>query len=338
MFYTNQGYYLAILLLMTILLWLSFILFIGLLLALDLGVFHRNDREPSAKDALRWTLIWIFVGLSFAVFIYGAYSYHWFGIGLGSAGAALLDGRTAAVNYLTGFVIEYSLSLDNIFVMALIFNYFKIPVQYQHRVLFWGILGAIVMRAAMILAGTALVRSFDWVLYVFGVFLVFTAVKMLFKGEEDIDPEHSWIMRWVRKVIPISSEISGHHFFIRDGSGRRVATRLFLALIFIENTDVVFAVDSIPAIFAVTTDPFLVFTSNIFAILGLRSLYFALSAMLSRFYLLKYSLVFILAYVGVKMLIVKWVHFSAMVSLTIIIGALAVGVIASLLRTSPPSR
>jgi tellurite resistance protein TerC len=316
---------------MTILFWIGFLALIGCLLALDLGVFHKKDTEPSTKEALRWTLVWVAVGVAFSGFIFGAYNGHWFGIGLDSMGLALLDGKTAAINYLTGYVVEYSLSLDNIFIMAMIFGFFKIPGKYQHRVLFWGILGAIVLRAVMILAGTALVRAFDWTLYVFGAFLVFTAVKMLFKGDDEVDPEHSWIVRQVHKMYPISPNLDGHKFFTRLPDGRKAATRLFLALVFIENTDVVFAVDSIPAIFAVTTDPFLVFTSNIFAIMGLRSLYFALSAMLSKFHLLKFSLVFVLGFVGVKMLIVKWVHIPPVASLAAIVTALALGVVASLL-------
>lgn len=316
---------------MTLIFWIGFLALIGTLLALDLGVFHKHDSEPSTKDALRWTLIWVLVGVSFSTFIYGAYSHHWFGIGLDATGQALMDGKTATINYLTGYVIEYSLSLDNIFVMAMIFGFFKVPGKYQHRVLFWGILGAIIMRAIMILAGTALVRAFDWTLYIFGAFLVFTALKMLFKGDDEVDPEHSWIVRYVRKIYPVSTKFDGHNFFTTLPDGRKAVTPLFLALVFIENTDVVFAVDSIPAIFAVTTDPFIVFTSNIFAIMGLRSLYFALSAMLSKFHLLKYSLVFVLAYVGVKMLVVKWVHIPAALSLGVIVTALSVGVVISLL-------
>lgn len=322
---------------MTIIFWIGFILLISMLLALDLGVFHKTDQEPSTKEALRWTLIWVLVGVFFSGFIYGAYNNHWFGIGLDDAGHVTSDGATAAIQYLTGYIIEYSLSLDNIFVMALIFGFFKIPGKYQHRVLFWGILGAIFMRAAMILAGTALVRHFDWTLYVFGAFLVFTAVRMLWKHDEDIDPEHSAVVRWVRRFYPVASELDGHRFFTRLEDGRTAVTRLFLALVLIENTDVVFAVDSIPAIFAVTTDPFLVFTSNIFAIMGLRSLYFALSAMLNQFQLLKYSLVFILAFVGIKMLIVDWIHISALLSLGVIIVALVAGVGASMWHRPTPS-
>ena len=319
---------------MLILLWIGFAVFIGALLALDLGVFHKNDTEPTTKDALRWTFIWILVGLSFSGVIYGAYNFHWFGIGLSNSGTVQLDGWAAVINYLTGYIIEYSLSLDNIFVIALIFGYFRIPCKYQHRVLFWGILGAIILRAGMILAGTALVRAFDWTLYFFGAFLVFTAIRMLVKKDEEIDPEHCFIVKLVRRVYPVATEIKGHNFFTHLPDGKKAVTRLFLALVLIENTDVVFAVDSIPAIFSVTTDPFIVFTSNIFAILGLRSLYFALSAMLNRFHLLKYSLVFILAYVGVKMLVVSWIHPPAWVSLCVIIAALFAGIVASLKSSS----
>ncbi|MBL8027349.1 MAG: TerC family protein [Fibrobacteres bacterium] len=317
---------------MTIIFWVAFVALIAALLALDLGVFHKKDSEPTTKSALRWTLVWICVGLIFGVFVYGAYTNHWLGIGLGIDGQATIDGKTALINYLTGYVIEYSLSMDNIFVMALIFGFFKIPSKYQHRVLFWGILGAIFMRAAMILAGTALVRAFDWTLYVFGAFLVFTAVKMLFKKEDNIDPEHSWIVKLVHRFYPVSNDTSSNRFFVMMPDGRKAVTRMFLALVFIENTDVVFAVDSIPAIFAVTTDPFLVFTSNIFAILGLRSLYFALSAMLNKFHMLKFSLVAILAFVGIKMLIVELIHIPAPVSLGFIVVSLGGGIAASLLR------
>ncbi|HSQ41625.1 MAG TPA: TerC family protein [Fibrobacteraceae bacterium] len=323
---------------MTILFWIGFLAFIGCLLALDLGVFHKTDDEPTVASALRWTFVWVLVGLSFAGFIYGAYDHHWFGIGLDVQGNHLRDGRLAAVDFVTGYLIEYSLSLDNIFVMAMIFSFFGIPGKYQHRTLFWGILGAIVLRAALILAGTALVRSFDWILYVFGAFLVFTAVKMLFKGDEEIDPEHNWVVRAVRKIYPVSANLDGHRFMTRLPDGKKAATRLLLALVMVESTDVVFALDSIPAIFAVTTDPFLVFTSNIFAILGLRSLFFALSAMLDKFHLLKYSIVGILAFVGLKMLVAHWLHLSSPVSLAVIVAALGLGVSLSLLFPKAKSR
>ena len=312
---------------MIILFWIGFLVIIGSLLALDLGLFHKQDTEPNAREAIRWTGVWVLVALAFAGFIFGAYDQKWLGIGQGLNGSMTATGREAVLQYLTGYLIEYTLSMDNIFVIALIFSFFHVPPRYQHRVLFWGILGAIVMRAAMIIAGAALVARFSWIMYVFGVFLILTALKMLFSHDEKVDPEHSL-------VIKVTHLFDGHRFFTRLSDGRRAATPLFLALVFIENTDVLFAVDSIPAIFAITTDPFIVFTSNIFAIMGLRSLYFALQAMLRRFHLLKYSLVFILAYVGVKMLIVYLdIHIPAMASLGVIALALGLGVAASLWAT-----
>mgnify|MGYP000959684183 CR=1 FL=1 len=319
---------------MSILFWFGFLTIIFGLLALDLGVFHKQDAEPSAREALGWTFVWVLVAVAFAGFIYGAYDRHWFGIGLDGTGAVIASGREAALQYLTGYLIEYTLSMDNIFVIALIFGFFHVPPRYQHRVLFWGILGAIVMRGAMIIAGAALVARFTWIIYVFGAFLVFTALKMLFSGDEKVDPEHSWVIKTTKRFFPVTHAFDGHNFFTRLPNNRRAATPLFLALVFIENTDVLFAVDSIPAIFAITIDPFIVFTSNIFAIMGLRSLYFALQAMLNRFHLLKYSLVFILAFVGLKMLITYFdVHISASVSLGVIAAALSLGVVASLWAT-----
>jgi len=317
-----------------ILFWIGFLAIISGLLALDLGVFHKQDTEPSAREALGWTFVWVLVALVFAGFIYGAYDQHWFGIGLSAKGAVIDTGREAAVQYLTGYLIEYTLSMDNIFVIALIFSFFHVPPRFQHRVLFWGILGAIVMRGAMIIAGTALVARFSWIIYLFGAFLVFTALKMLFSTGEKVDPEHSWVIKTTKRFFPVTHAFDGHNFFTRLTNGRWAATPLFLALVFIENTDVLFAVDSIPAIFAITIDPFIVFTSNIFAIMGLRSLYFALQAMLNRFHLLKYSLVFILAFVGVKMLITYFhIHISALASLGVIAVALSLGVAASLWAT-----
>jgi tellurite resistance protein TerC len=276
----------------------------------------------------------VLVALAFAVFIYGAYDQHWFGIGLSGKGTVIETGKEAALQYLTGYLIEYTLSMDNIFVIALIFSFFHIPPRFQHRVLFWGILGAIVMRGAMIIAGAALVARFSWIMFAFGAFLILTALKMLFSGDEKVDPEHSWVIKTTKRFFPVTHAFDGHHFFTRLPNGRWAATPLFLALIFIENTDVLFAVDSIPAIFAITIDPFIVFTSNIFAIMGLRSLYFALQAMLNRFHLLKYSLVFILAFVGVKMLITYFhIHISALWSLGVIACALNLGVAASLWAT-----
>jgi len=316
---------------MILLFWIGFIVFIGVLLAIDLGAFHKQDQEPSSLDALRMTLIWVAVALAFSGFIYGAYQHHWLGIGRDALGIVQTDGKSAMLDFITGYLIEYSLSLDNIFVIALVFAYFKIPGKYQHRVLFWGILGAIVMRAGMILAGTAMVRAFDWMLYFFGAFLLFTAVKMLRNSDEEIHPDQSLLVRLLRKLFPVSTAMDGNHFITRLPDGRKAVTLLLVTLVVVENTDVLFAVDSIPAIFAVTCDPFIVFTSNIFAILGLRSLYFALNAILKRFHLLKFSIVFILAFVGAKMLVSKWIHITSMASLIVIFVALVLGIAMSFL-------
>ncbi len=302
---------------------------IAFFLALDLGVFHKSDETPSAKSALRWTGVWFTTAMIFNVAVYYLFENKWLGIGLGGPGHEALGGKDAAIFFFTGYLVEMSLSLDNIFVMALIFKFFKVPGELQHRVLFWGILGAIILRIIMILLGAALVQSFSWSIQVFGVILVYTAVKMaMSKGEDDFDPEDSRMVKIARKLFPISNKLDGHNFFTME-NGKKVATPLFLVLLVIEGSDVVFAVDSIPAVFGVTTEPFIVFTSNIFAILGLRSLYFALASMLRQFSHLKYSLIAVLMFVGVKMLIAKWVHINSLVSLGVIVGTLLAGVVAS---------
>jgi len=307
--------------------WGAFLLLIAFFLALDLGVFHKEDQVVTGKSALKWTFVWFSVAMLFNGLVYYIYEHHL--LGFGDEGKT--SGKDAAVNFFTGYIVEQSLSLDNIFVMALIFRFFKVPLQYQHRVLFWGILGAIVLRVSMILLGAALIKTFSFTTYVFGGILVFTSIKMaLSKGDDDFDPNDSFIVKIARKVMPISKEMEGHNFFTKI-DGRRAMTPLLLVLLVIEGTDVVFAVDSIPAIFGVTTDAFLVFTSNIFAIMGLRSLYFALASLLREFTYLKYSLIGVLLFVGVKMLIVKWWHPSSVISLAIIGGLLAAGVLASLL-------
>jgi tellurite resistance protein TerC len=315
---------------MTILPWFLFILLILSLLFLDLGVFHKQDKVISAKEAILWTIFWVILALLFNVFIYYAYSHNWLGIGLSEH--ALKSGKDAALKFFTGYIIEKSLSLDNIFVIAMIFSYFKVEGKYQHRVLFWGILGALILRGAMILAGTALIQTFDWMIYVFGGFLIVTAGKMLFAGEEEIDPETNILIKAARKLFPVSPTFEKQKFFTKV-NGNKAITPLFLVLLIVESTDVLFAVDSIPAIFAVTTDPFIVFTSNVFAILGLRSLYFALAAMIGMFHYLKISLVFVLAYVGVKMILSHSYPdlISTGLSLGIIAGILCAGVTASLL-------
>ncbi|MBI4717200.1 MAG: TerC family protein [Planctomycetes bacterium] len=314
---------------MIVWLWIGFILVILFLLALDLGVFNRKAHVISTREALCWTAVWVSLAMAFTVFVYFAYENHWMGIGRESAHTE--DGKTAALEFLAGYLVEESLSLDNIFVIALIFAYFRVPPQFQHRTLFWGIVGALIMRGAMIGAGTALISRFEWVIYVFGVLLIVTAVKLLLAGDEQVDPERNPLVRLARRFYPVSKEFEGEKFFTRV-DGRPAVTPLFLVLLVVESTDVLFAVDSIPAIFAITRDPFLVFTSNVFAILGLRSLYFALAGMMDKFRYLKISLVFVLAFVGVKMLLSHHYPIPILVSLAIIAGILSVGVLASVVR------
>ncbi len=283
--------------------WIGFIGLILGLLALDLGVFNRKAHVVSMKEALGWSALWISLGLLFSAFVFFAYEHHWLGIGtqIDSVGGVINDGKSAALKYLTGYVIEKSLSVDNIFVIALLFTYFAVPAIYQHRVLFWGILGALVMRGTMIGIGAALIARFHWVLYLFGAFLIVTAIKMVRMKSPHSDPSKNPIVRLVRRFVPVTDDYHAEHFAVRENGGWKI-TPLAMSLIAVETTDLVFAVDSIPAIFAITADPFLVFTSNVFAILGLRSLYFALAGMMDKFRYLKVSLAIVLAVVGVKML------------------------------------
>ncbi|MEZ4744354.1 MAG: TerC family protein [Bdellovibrionota bacterium] len=310
-----------------ILIWSGFITVVLLMLALDLGVFHRKSHVVSTKEALIWSGIWVALSFVFAIFIYFAYENHWYGIGsqIDLIDGQINDGSGAVVKYLTGYLIEKSLSVDNIFVIAMIFGYLGVPAMYQHRVLFWGILGALVMRGGMIGIGAELIARYHWILYVFGVFLIITAIKMLLiKGNDD--PTQSFAVRWTKKFLPVTDKFHGQYFTVRAGSDRShlaetpgapvevdqaveqakpgtlMLTPLALALILVETTDLIFAVDSIPAIFAITADPFLVFTSNVFAILGLRSLYFALANLIDKFRFLKLSLAIVLAMVGLKMI------------------------------------
>lgn len=241
------------------------------------------------------------------------------------------NGATAAIQFFLGYLIEESLSLDNIFVMAVIFAKFRVPAKHQHRVLFWGIIGAQVMRGIMIGAGSAIIEQWQWITYVFGAFLIYTAFKMYFSGDSEVDPENNILVRWARKLYPVTPGYVEGKFFVQL-DGKRAITPLFLVLLVIESTDLLFAVDSVPAVFGITQDPFLVFTSNIFAILGLRSMYFALAAVLEKFRYLEYSLVFLLAFIGVKMLLAYFFHISSLISLAIIGGILATGVIASIMR------
>jgi len=299
------------------------------LLALDLGVFNRRAHEISVQEALGWTAFWIFVSLAFNVLVYWLYEHNWIGGGL--AFPQDISGRQASIEFLTGYLLEKSLSLDNIFVFALIFAYFRVPLKYQHRVLFWGVLGALALRGVMIAGGAVLLHNFAWMTYVFGTLLLLTATRMMVVRHDNLKPEENLVVRAARRWLPFTPGFDGGRFLVRR-DGVITATSLFLVLVMVETTDVMFAVDSIPAIFAVTEDPFIVYTSNVFAILGLRSLYFALAPMLERFRFLKASLVFILAFVGLKMLLANTFHVPALLSLAIVACILAAGVIASVLR------
>jgi tellurite resistance protein TerC len=310
--------------------WIGFLVLVFILLALDLGVFNRRSHVISTREAAGWTTLWVSLSLLFSIFIYFAYENNWLDI---NHSATPMSGMEAALDYLTGYLVEQSLSMDNIFVIALIFAYFKVPDQYQHRVLFWGILGALFFRGIMIAFGIVLIQQFDWIIYVFGAFLLYSAYKMLTANEE-VHPNKNPTIRLLRRYFPITKSYYGDKFFVKIRQFH-AGTPLFVALVMVETTDIMFAFDSIPAIFAITTDPFLVFTSNIFAILGLRSLYFVLANMLNRFIYLKYSLVFILVFVALKMLAHEYVHLPSWLSLVVIFVALASGVIASLMSSAP---
>ena len=261
-------------------------------LALDLGVFHRKPHAVGFGEALMWTSIWFSMSMAFAFWIAPA-----------MVGEQWTGDHTKL--FITGYVVELSLSMDNVFVIALIFSFFRVPAEFQHRVLFWGILGALIMRAAMILLGASLIHQFHWILYLFGAFLLITGIKMLFAGDEEVEPEKNFAIRLARKFYPVSTQFDGQKFFT-ELNGRRALTPLALCLIMVETTDLIFAVDSIPAIFGITTEAFIVFTSNVFAILGLRSLYFVLVGLLRHFCYLKYGLALVLVFIGFKMLIVLW--------------------------------
>jgi tellurite resistance protein TerC len=352
-----------------LLIWLGFICFVLAMLALDLGVFHRRSHVVGIREAFAWSAVWIAIGLSFSIFVYHGYENHWLGLG-GVADPVersaefpegrINDGRSAVLKYLTGYVVEKSLSVDNVFVIAMIFVVLAVPPLYQHRVLYWGILGALVLRGTMIAIGARLVAEFSWMLYVFGAFLIFTAVKMLFLGEAS-DPNDTWVIRFTRRFLPVTERLHGSHFFVKAGSaaskeaetpgaavvedrvvaqaapGTLLLTPLALALVIVEASDLIFAVDSIPAIFAITADPFLVFTSNVFAILGLRSLYFALASAIQEFRYLKVALSLVLAVVGGKMLTHGWLrailgpNFNLYLLLVVLL-LLSLGVLASWLH------
>ena len=288
--------------------WGGFIGLVLLVLALDLGVFNRRPHAPTIPQALSFAAATAVLALLFAGFVYQAYTNHWAGLGLtvDAVDHRMNDGRLASVKFLTGYIVEMSLSMDNVFVIALIFEHLRVPLAQQHRVLFWGVLGALVMRGTMIAGGTALVARYHWLLYVMGAFLVFTAGRMLLQKDTGDAPEESWLVRFLNRNFRVTREFHGGRFRI-NRDGKNWITPLLVALLLIESTDLIFAVDSIPAIFAITTDAFLVFTSNVFAILCLRSLYFGLAHLLVRFRYLKTSLALILGLVGVKMLAVEWV-------------------------------
>jgi tellurite resistance protein TerC len=325
-------------------LWVGFNVFILAMLALDLGVFHRKTHVVSVRESLTWTAVWVGLALVF------------------NAGVWYYAGSGKALEFFTGYLIEKSLSVDNVFVFALLFSYFAVPPKYQHKVLFWGILGALIMRAIMIAAGAALITKFSWIIYLFGAFLILTGIKMIVKREEEIHPERNPVVRWFKQLMPVTPEYRGDKFFVREvprsaggppaglekrgapgladgpsafraGRGVLMATPLFVVLLLVEFTDLIFAVDSIPAIFAVTKDPFIVYTSNVFAILGLRSLYFALAGVMDKFHYLKIGLGVVLAFVGVKMLLAHsaW-KIDTLVSLGVIVVILTVSVVWSLMR------
>jgi len=291
--------------------WIGFHVFIFLMLALDLGVFNRKEHDVPVKEALIWSTVWITLALLFNLFVFVKF------------------GRTPALEFLTGYVIEYSLSVDNIFVFILIFTFFAVPDRYQHKVLFWGILGALIMRGIFIFAGVALITRFTWIVIIFGGFLVFTGIKMLFQKEIKIEPDKNPVIRFFKKFLPVTSELHGNRLFVRQNR-RMYATPLFMVLIIIDVSDLIFAVDSIPAILAISHNTFIVYTSNIFAILGLRSLYFAVTGIMGYFRYLKTGLAFVLTFVGIKML-ASFFHFEIpiLLSLAIIISILLISVLAS---------
>lgn len=308
----------------TIWMWIGFNAFVLAMLALDLGVFHRKAHDVSVREALTWSGVWIALALTFNVIIF----FFWDKMMPGSS----YTNGDAGLAFLTGYLIEKSLSVDNIFVIMLIFSYFAVPSAYQHRVLFWGILGALVMRGVMIGLGAALIHEFSWIIYIFGAFLIFTGIRMAFHKDEELHPENNPLIKLFRRLIPVSEKYEGDTFFIRR-SGVLMATPLFLVLLMIESTDLIFAVDSIPAIFAVTQNPFLVYTSNVFAILGLRSLYFVLAGVVTMFHYLKLGLAVVLTFVGTKMLLIETpFKIPTLISLGVVALILGVSIGASLIR------
>ncbi|MEO8355460.1 MAG: TerC family protein [Chloroflexota bacterium] len=309
-------------------LWVGFNVFVLAMLALDLGVFHRKAHAVSGREALIWSIVWISLSLVFNAVIY----FYWDRMMPESS----YSNREAALAFLTGYLIEKSLSVDNIFVFILIFSFFAVPAAYQHRVLFWGILGALIMRGALIAVGATLLKEFHWIIYVFGAFLIFTGIRMWFHKGEEVHPDKNPVVKFFRKFMPVTETFEKDKFFVRR-AGTLMATPLFLILLIVESTDLVFAVDSIPAIFAVTQDPFIVYTSNVFAILGLRALYFLLANVMNQFEYLKYGLAAVLTFVGIKMVIVDFYKIPTGISLGVVAGILTVSILASLwkARNSP---
>lgn len=292
--------------------WVLFGVIVTVLLALDLGVFNRKEHEIKLKEALGWTAVWVLVALTFNTGIY------------------LWQGHVKATEFLTAYVIEKALSIDNIFVFIIIFSYFHVAKKHQHKILFWGVLGAVVMRAVFIGLGVAVIHHFAWVMYLFGAFLVFTGIKLAIKKDEQTNPENNIGVRALKKLMPVTHNADHGHFFLKI-NGKLHATTLFVALVVVEMTDLVFAVDSIPAVLAITHDPFIAYTSNIFAIMGLRSLYFALAGVMDLFHYLRFGLAAILVFVGIKMLIADFYHLPVMASLGVILGVLTASVVASMI-------
>ena len=298
----------------TIWLWVGFNIFVLAMLALDLGVFHRKAHALSLKEASIWSVVWITLAMVF------------------NAGLYLFAGPEPALQFFTGYLIEKSLSVDNIFIFVLLFTFFKVPAAFQHRVLYWGILGALIMRGMLIAVGVALIESFHWIIYLFGAFLIFTGIRMGFHKEIEVHPENDLLLKFIRRFVPVTENYEHDRFFVRR-AGQVMVTPLLLVLLVIDTTDLIFAVDSIPAVFAVTRDPFLVYTSNIFAILGLRSLYFVFAGIMEKFYYLKLGLSVILTFVGVKMVLADVFSLPTALSLVVIAVVLTIAIVASIVRT-----
>jgi tellurite resistance protein TerC len=309
-------------------LWVGFNVFVLAMLALDLGVFHRKSHAVSGKEALTWSVVWITLSLAFNAIIY----FFWDRMMPESS----YSNREAALAFLTGYLIEKSLSVDNIFVFILIFSFFGVPAAYQHRVLFWGILGALLMRGALIGIGAALLQEFHWIIYIFGAFLIFTGIRMALQHDENVEPDKNPVVKFFRRFMPVTENFEKDKFFIRR-AGKLMATPLFLILLVVESTDLVFAVDSIPAIFAVTDNPFIVYTSNVFAILGLRALYFLLADVMDKFQYLKFGLAAVLTFVGTKMVIVDIYKIPVGVSLGVVAAILTLSILASLWKAKQSS-